>query len=148
MITLKPIVMVVTLLMSVTSVSGCSNSKIEDITEQGGSDNKINLLGAMTPQRALEYMKSTPNLVIVDVREPQWIGNTYFKGAMFIPHSEMAARYKEIPNDRPVILNCGAGVMAPRAYQTLLDVKADILQLSYIAGAPLFSEYNRWIEQQ
>ena len=72
MITLKPIVMVVTLLMSVTSVSGCSNSKIEDITEQGGSDNKINLLGAMTPQRALEYMKSTPNLVIVDVREPQF----------------------------------------------------------------------------
>ena len=83
MITLKPIVMVVTLLMSVTSVSGCSNSKIEDITEQGGSDNKINLLGAMTTQRALEYMKCTPNIVIVDVREPQWIGQLSVNVSMF-----------------------------------------------------------------
>lgn len=260
MIKLRSIVLIIVALINITSVLGCSNSTIENITEQDNSDNKTNLIGAMTPQlaleymkstpnlvivdvatereynekhfkgainihysqmadryneispnstvilhcrlgmvvpnayrvlierrkdikelsyidgaplfdlyntwideqqtdteqylnglspdKALEYMKSTPNLVIIDVREPQWIGNTYFKGAMFIPHSEMADRYKEIPNDRPVILNCGAGVMAPRAYQTLLDVKADILQLSYIAGAPLFSEYNRWIEQQ
>lgn len=102
------------------------------------------LLGGLKPDDALEYMKKTENLVIVEVREPQWIGSAWFTGAIRIPWSEMEKRYAEIPKGRPVLLNCGAGVMAPRAYRILTEKRPDIPQLSYIAGAPLFDEYNNW----
>lgn len=103
-------------------------------------------LGGLTPSEALEYMKQTPNLCIIDVREAEWYeGHTQFTGNMHIPRSQLAERCKEIPSDRPVILNCGAGVQAPRAYNFLKEQNADIRQLSYIAGTPLFKEYNEWV---
>lgn len=106
-------------------------------------------LGGLTPSEALEYMKSTPNLYIIDVREPEWYeGYTQFVGNVHIPRSKLPARYKEIPADRPVILNCGAGVQSPRAYEFLKEANADVLQLSYIDGVPLFSAYNGWVGQQ
>lgn len=106
------------------------------------------LLGGLSPRAALEYMKNTKNLVIVEVRTPEWLGSTWFTGALLIPHTQMATRYNEIPANRPVILNCGAGVNAPKAYQVLIEKRPDIPQLSYIAGGPLFREYNEWIAQQ
>lgn len=36
-------------------------------------------------------------------------------GAMWIPHDEMAKRYDEIPEECPVILHCGAGVVSVSA---------------------------------
>lgn len=117
--------------------------------ENGGDDGEVQkLLGGLSPSDALEYMKTTKELVIVEVREPQWIGSSWFEGAIRIPWSEMEQRYAEIPANRPVILNCGAGQMAPRAYKTLTEKRPDIPQLSYIAGAPLFSEYNNWLKEQ
>jgi len=105
------------------------------------------LLGGLSAKEALEYMKKTKNLVIIDVREPEWLGSTWFTGALLIPHTQMPTRYTEIPANQPVILNCGAGVNAPKAYQVLKDKRPDIPQLSYIAGSPLFREYNEWVKQ-
>lgn len=99
--------------------------------------------GAITPETALNYMKVTPGLVVIDVREPQWIDQS-FAGAIRIPWSEMDRRYREIPAGRPVLLHCGAGVMAPRAYRILREKRPDIADLAYIAGAPLFDAYNEW----
>lgn len=102
-------------------------------------------LGGLSPEKALEYMESTPNLYIIDVREPEWYdGYTKFTGNVHIPYSELPKRYKDIPSDRPVLLNCGAGVMAPKAYKFLKEHKANIKELSYIAGVPKFKEYNDW----
>ena len=102
-------------------------------------------LGGINPEAALEYMKTTPDLFLIDVRTAEW-RNPVFKGAVYIPHDEIRSRYKEIPSDRPVLLHCGAGVMAPRAYKYLVDLKANIKELRYIAGTPKFSEYNRWCD--
>ena len=105
-------------------------------------------LGGLTPSDALEYMKSTPNLYIIDVREDDWYeGYTQFVGNIHIPRTQLPERYTEIPSDRPVILNCGAGVQAPRAYDFLREKRADIKQLSYIAGTPLFAAYNNWLKE-
>lgn len=104
------------------------------------------LLGGLTPKDALEYMTKTKNLIVIDVREPQWLGSIWFTDALLIPHTQMATRYSEIPDNRPVILNCGAGVNAPKAYRILKNKRPDIPQLSYIAGSPLFREYNEWYE--
>ena len=93
-------------------------------------------------------MKSTPNLYIIDVREDDWYeGYTQFVGNIHIPRTQLPERYTEIPSDRPVILNCGAGVQAPRAYDFLREKRAAIKQLSYIAGTPLFAAYNNWLKE-
>lgn len=106
-------------------------------------------LGGLSPDKALAYMKATPNLYIIDVREPEWYeGYTQFTGNVHIPCSKLAERYKEIPTDRPVILNCGMGMVAPRAYELLKELDIDVVQLSYIAGSPRFMEYNEWISKQ
>lgn len=105
-----------------------------------------NLIGALTPDQALEYMKTTENLVIVETREPQYIQGGFI-GAIFIPHTEMAERYNEIPANRPVILHCGGGVAVPAAYRVLAEKRPDIPELSYIAGSPLFDAYNPWLQK-
>lgn len=101
--------------------------------------------GPISPKDALELMKTTENLVLLDVREPQYIGRSnYFKGSIRIPWTEMSKRYAEVPKGRPVLINCGLGQVAPKAYNTLKSKRPDIKVLYYIAGAPLFSEYNQW----
>jgi len=110
-------------------------------------ESKQNDMGGISPEQALEYMKTTENLVILDVREPQYI-NSYFEGSIQIPWTQMAKRYNEVPKGRPVLINCGLGQVAPRAYETLKKNRPDIPELGYIAGAPKFREYNNWLKEQ
>lgn len=142
-------------LVCIASISGamasCSDvTKPSDetiMTQETTSSEKF--LGGLSPDKALAYMKATPNLYIIDVREPEWYdGYTQFTGNVHIPYSKLAERYKEIPTDRPVILNCGMGMVAPRAYELLKKLDIDVVQLSYIAGSPQFKEYNEWISKQ
>lgn len=102
-------------------------------------------LGAMSPDTALTYMKSTPNLVIVEVNAPEWKLSTGITGAMWIPYTEMAVRYNEIPEGKPVLLHCGGGIVSVKAYEILQKMRPDIPELSYIAGAPPVSAYNKWL---
>lgn len=122
----------------------------EDESETAGKTEKgqTNLLGGLSPEDALEYMKTTENLVIVEVNTAQWKKETPFTGAMWIPHDEMAERYDEIPEGCPVILHCGAGVVSVPAYETLIEKRPDIPELSYIDGAPPIEEYNEWLESR
>lgn len=43
---------------------------------------QTNLLGRLSPEEALEYMKNTENLVIVEVNTAQWKKETPFTGAI------------------------------------------------------------------
>lgn len=96
----------------------------------------------------MEYMKTTENLVIVEVNTAEWKKATPFTGAMWIPHDEMAKRYDEIPKGRPVLLHCGGGIVSVPAYETLIEKRPDIPELSYIDGTPPIKEYNEWLESQ
>ena len=112
-------------------------------------DNTANWLGGLEPEKALEYMKKhyDEGLVIVEVNTDYWKLETGFTGAMHIPHDQIAERYDEIPSDVPVILHCGAGVVSVSAYETLMEKRKDIQQLSYIAGHPPVDEFNKWLEE-
>ena len=143
------------MMMAMAFLVGCTscNAQEEVATptqeETSGGETAEKYLGGLTPSDALEYMKTTSGLYIIDVREDEWYeGYTQFDGNVHIPRSQLPTRYKEIPSDRPVSLNCGAGVQAPRAYEFLREKNADIKQLSYIAGTPLFSAYNNWLKEQ
>ena len=115
-----------------------------------GNDNTANWLGGLSPADALEYMKAhyDEGLVIVEVNTDYWKLSTGFTGAMHIPHDQMAERYNEIPGGVPVILHCGAGVVSVPAYETLMEKRPDIPQLSYIAGKPPVKEFNEWLEKK
>ena len=99
-------------------------------------NNETNALGGLTPEAALEYLKNTPDVVIVQVNTAQWKIEPGFTGALWIPHDEIAERYDEIPSGKPVMLHCGAGVVSVPAYETLLEKRPDIPELSYIDGYP------------
>jgi len=104
--------------------------------------------GAISPEDALEYIKNTPNLVIVEVNTDYWKLKNGFPGALHIPHDEMQNRYDEIPRDVPVLLHCGAGVVSVPAYETLRAKRPDIKTLGYIAGKPPVSEFLEWKKAQ
>lgn len=100
--------------------------------------------GAITPEEALEYMKNTKGLVVIDVAAEDMYIVQHFNGAVSIPFDELEDRYNEIPANKPVLLHCRKGVLAPKAYELLKGKRPDIKELRYIAGAPLFAEYNKW----
>lgn len=109
---------------------------------------ETHLLGGLSPDDALDYMKTTKDLVIIEVNQKQWKKKVPFTGAMWIPYDQLERRCGEIPARRPVILHCGLGVVSVPAYETLVKVRPDIPELSYIAGAPPIAEYNEWKKAQ
>lgn len=117
--------------------------------KQAHIDNTANWLGGLEPSKALAYMKEhyDDSLVIVEVNTDYWKLQTGFVGAMHIPHDQIAERYEEIPPGVPVILHCGGGIVSVPAYETLIEKRPDIPQLSYIAGRPLVTEFNAWLDE-
>lgn len=68
------------------------------------------------------------------------------KKALIAIGGQSVKKYDEIPSGVPVILHCGAGVVSVPAYETLMEKRKDIPQLSYIAGHPPVDEFNKWLE--
>lgn len=90
--------------------------KQEDTKKRAETDTadktRTHLLGGISPEEALEYMKRTPNLVMVEVNAPEWKRKEGFTGALWIPYTEMPQRHHEIPKGRPVLLHCGGGIVS------------------------------------
>lgn len=105
----------------------------------------------MTPEDALEYMKKTGSIVIVDVAATKRYDEKHFEGAINIPIEELSSGeedklYMKIPAGRPVIMHCRRGMIVPGAYRRVLELRKDIPEIGYIAGAPLFDEHNAWLK--
>lgn len=128
---------------------GAIAEKDEDIyPEDEEKEIMQNLLGGLSPEEALEYMKNTSDLVIVQVNTAEWKITPGFTGALWIPHDEMEERYGEIPEGKPVLLHCGGGIVSVPSYETLIEKRPDIPELGYIVGSPhyIISVYNEWLE--
>lgn len=134
-----------TVSMNLTACTSGTTNDGENAVKVTNADTDTQWLGEMSPEDALEYMKTTPDLVIIDVREPQYI-NQSFKGEMQIPWTKMAERCDEIPAEKNVLLHCGLGMVVPNAYRILQEKRTDLKSVAYIAGAPLFKEYNEWLK--
>jgi len=57
----------------------------------------------------LERLKSQPDVVVIDVREPSEYAEAHIPGVTLIPLSEVPDRVAEIPTDKTVILTCRTG---------------------------------------
>lgn len=138
---------------SITTPSEISLPESHEENPQPDLENKEqNDLGAMTPEEALDYMKKTDDLIIVDVAAERWYDEEHFEGAINIPIESLDseaedALYMQIPSDRPVLLHCRRGVIVPGAYRRLKELRPDIPEIGYIDGVPPFAEYNAWIAQ-
>ena len=98
-------------------------------------------------------MKKTENLVIIDVAAAKWYNKNHFVGAINIPIEELNSEeedafYMDIPTDRPVLMHCRLGMIVPEAYERMRELRPDIPEISYIAGSPLFDDYNEWLSKQ
>lgn len=125
------------------------NVRMNVMANNNAVDNTADWLGGLEPADALEYMEEhyDEGLVIVEVNTDYWKLQRGFTGAMHIPHDQMAERYDEIPSGVPVILHCGGGIVSVPAYETLMEKRKDIPQLSYIAGRPPVEKFNEWLEE-
>ena len=81
------------LIGTLSACSNAENSQQAPVSEQSTSSDEsaasnteagVNALGAMSPEDALEYMKNTQNLVIVEVNAPEWKLSNGITGAMYI----------------------------------------------------------------
>ncbi|MCG5031504.1 hypothetical protein MAF45_08625 [Mesosutterella sp. OilRF-GAM-744-9] len=106
-------------------------------------------LGGLAPQAALEYMKKTPDLIIVNVAGRGFYDRNHFEGEVNIPtedlgEKESKLRLLALPSGRPVMLHCRRGHMVVGWFEVLRQLRPDIPEVSYIAGVPPFDEYNDW----
>ncbi len=76
------------------------------------------------PNDAHDMVRSK-NALIVDVRESaEWAGG-HIPGAVHIPLDQIEARAREIPTDRPVIMQCRSGARSAVAAAMLASQGAD-----------------------
>jgi len=84
---------------------------------------KLTFVRKLAPQDIAipDFLKllDDPNVVILDVRGASERTTGQFKGALNIPFEEISVRYKEIPKDKTVIINCATGIRSSIAYETL-----------------------------
>lgn len=138
------------------SISAEPTAEVQpEVSDTGDNTNVVeqNAIGAMSPEDALAYMKETENLFIVDVATTKWYEDNHFEGAINIPIEELDSDeedslYMEIPSGVPVIIHCRLGMIAPGAYERVMELRPEIPEISYIDGKPLFDEYNEWVQSE
>ena len=94
--------------------------------------------GALNPQEGLEYISTTTDLVLLDVRNPDELAPGSYPGALNIPVNELESRLREIPSGKPVLIYCVSGRRAKRAYDLLQAKRPDVAPLAFIKGAPIY----------
>jgi rhodanese-related sulfurtransferase len=78
------------------------------------------------PEVSIEQMANrAPNVMLIDVREPEEFAHEHIPGAVNIPQSDLALRLSEIPNDEPIYVTCHAGMRSIRAAQFLRQMNFD-----------------------
>lgn len=92
----------------------------------------------LTPEVAKNYIETTPDVVILDVRNPNEYEEAHYKNALNIPVLDLETRLKEVPTGKPVLIHCARGVRAERAFTVLKEKRPDLTELYYIMGTPIF----------
>ncbi|GAQ95039.1 3-mercaptopyruvate sulfurtransferase SseA, contains two rhodanese domains [Thermodesulfovibrio aggregans] len=65
--------------------------------------------------------KIPPNVIILDVRDPEETQMGMIKGAKNIPVNELKDRLNELPKDKEIIVHCATGMRAEMAYNILKE---------------------------
>lgn len=71
------------------------------------------------PDGALAEIKATPDLQLLDVREPWEHEKIHIEGVKLIPLGELGERHSELDASKPVLCICAGGVRSERAAKFL-----------------------------
>jgi rhodanese-related sulfurtransferase len=77
---------------------------------------------SVDPAAAAERLRAgtSPAPLLLDVREPAEFAAVRVEGSSLLPLSEFAARYGEVPRDRPLVVMCHMGGRSAMATMHLL----------------------------
>ncbi len=76
--------------------------------------------GSIAPEEFRKLALNTPpDVLILDVRNPDEANAGMIKGAMLIPEEELTARMHEVPKDKRIVTHCSTGVRCEMAYHKL-----------------------------
>lgn len=93
------------------------------------------MIKSMDVSELNDKLGSDKNLVLVDVREQAEWDEAHIEGAIFLPLSELEARFSELPKDKALILQCRSGkrsmnaahFLAEKGYTDLTNLEGGIL---------------------
>ncbi len=74
----------------------------------------------------------TPDVVVLDVREPEEYAHGHVPGSINLPQADLASRLEELPRSRPIWVICQAGFRSLRSAQFLKQVGFE--QVASITG--------------
>ena len=63
--------------------------------------------------------RAPPNVLLLDVREPEEFARGHIPDAVNIPQADLATRINDIPRDRPIFTVCQSGMRSLRSAQFL-----------------------------
>jgi glyoxylase-like metal-dependent hydrolase (beta-lactamase superfamily II)/rhodanese-related sulfurtransferase len=93
-----------------------------EATNRGQSDMGWAMLTSAAAVREVDQNQleeCLPEVVLLDVREPEEFAGGHVPGARNLPQADLATRLSEVPRDRPVYLICQGGFRSLRAAQFL-----------------------------
>jgi rhodanese-related sulfurtransferase len=82
------------------------------------------------------------DVVVVDVRRPDEYEAGHIKGAIFIPHEEVMARFGELPTDKKLLFICAQGVRSGVACEVAAAMGVDTESLYNIEAGT-----GAWIDK-
>ena len=93
-----------------------------EATNRGHADMEWAMLTSAAPVREVDQgalEDRLPEVVLLDVREPEEFASGHVPGALNLPQADLATRLSEIPRDRALYLICQGGFRSLRAAQFL-----------------------------
>ena len=100
-------------------VATATPEAFEAYVRDGGASSSIPVVG-------FDALANRSDAVVVDVRRQPEVEAGHVPGALWIPHTCLAARLDEIPRDRPLLVHCQSGVRAAVASAFLASRGYDV----------------------
>jgi len=98
------------------------------------ADTSEGFSASLSPEEARRYMRTTPGLLVIDVRSQKEFADGHVPNAINMPLYALNDMVKSIPQDAAVLLHCQYGYRALQAYKLFRRLRPDIVNVRYAAG--------------
>ena len=103
------------------------------------ADASEGISASLSPEEARRYLRTTPGLLVIDVRSQKEFADGHLPNAINMPLYAFNDMVKSIPQDAAVLLHCQYGYRALQAYKLFRRLRPDITNVRYAAGQLHFS---------
>jgi hydroxyacylglutathione hydrolase len=92
------------------------------------------LINEIEPDELNELIQTGDDVTIIDLRQSWEYGSGHIPGAISLPIMELPRRRNEIPQDRPVVLQCYHGISSLDAAGYLIENGWEIDKIRSLSG--------------